>query len=300
LLNNNYFYFSTIRKYVALFGAIFNDMTIQRTDSNNNITQVVNIPLSYAQKEKMMVRMKADPSIEKQAAIILPRMSFFLDGYAYDTDRKLPTSNKLVFPGATPSSALYQFTEVPWNFDFSLYVYVKNTEDGTKIIEQIIPFFTPAFTVKAKLIPQQQSRDISINLRSVSHADTDSTDFKDNSLLIWTLQFTVKGFLFGPIHSAPFITFANTAFYYGSPAVAANTPNTYAFGLSNNIYQPVQSSNATLGDYVVIQPGLDANGNPTTLLANSIPTANINYDDPWGIIELLDGVQISSNNGPNT
>jgi len=280
MLSNDYFYFGSIRKYISLFGSMFNNIIINRTDKQGNITQIINVPISYAQKEKMMIRMKQDPAIDKQSAIILPRMSFYLDGITYAPERKQKTTNKIFYPNsAAPNSPKFTFEEVPYDFHFSLYVYIKNAEDGTKIIEQILPFFTPEFTVRANMIPNHQSFDIPVIMKMISHENTDTTNFADNSVLIWTLNFTVKGSLFGPIRSSTLITdFANTSVYFGSFDEPYTTiVNEYGLQVIN-INTPISNTTYLDGSgnagYISISPNTAAN------------TADIYFQDWSEIINI--------------
>lgn len=287
MLSNDYFYFGSIRKYIALFGSLFNNVIINRTDGVGDITQIINVPVSYAQKEKMMVRMKMDPGINRQAAIVLPRMSFFFDGLSYDAGRKRGSINKLIYP-LDANHVKVQYEEVPYKFHFSLYVYVKNAEDGTKIIEQIIPFFKPEFTVRAYMIPNHEAFDVSVNLMSVSHEDTDTLSLSDNSTLIWTLRFTINGSLFGPIVTSPLIKNVNSAIYVGTWA-SSNTANLEAFGMSNVVINTVSAGDASLLGYYSFTPGLTANGLPTSNAAISVAANTITATQDWGVILNIGG-----------
>lgn len=243
----------------------------------------------YGQKEKMLIRMREDPTISRQTAIVLPRMSFYLDGLTYDANRKQVSVNKIFYP-ASNNSINFQYVPVPWNLHFSLYVYVKNAEDGTKIIEQILPFFTPDFTVKAFMIPNQPSADVNISLINVSHENTDTTEFKDNSVLIWTLQFTIRGLLYGPVRSSPLITNVTTTFYTGNLGSSSNTVNIYSFGISNNLYDPNVIANSFSYETISAIPGLTANGQPTNQANQSVGVENISALQDWGIILNIGGL----------
>ena len=163
-----------MRKYVILFGTLFNDIHITRTNSAGVTVDLLKVPLSYAAKEKMLARLENDPEIQRQTAILLPRMSFEMTGLSYDQSRKLNTLGRIAVKDATNANKLkYQYNPVPYNFDFKLSVYVKNAEDGTKIIEQILPFFTPDWTATVNLIPEMNVHmDIPIILNNVSVEDS--------------------------------------------------------------------------------------------------------------------------------
>jgi len=269
------FYFSLIRKYVILVGTLFNDIRITREDKNGNVVDLLKVPLSYAPKEKMLARFENDPDIDRPFATLLPRMSFEQISMEYDGSRKLPTVGKIVVKDPTnPNKLKYQYNPVPYNLKFRLYVYVKNAEDGTKIIEQILPFFTPEWTVTVRLIQEMNvTMDIPVILDDIGIEDSYNGNFQDRRALIWTLEFTVKGYIYGPIKKTAIIKFANTNFYI--PSVPDGQLNT-AVGNTD----PVER--------VTIRPGLTANGQPTSNLANSISLSEIEADDDFGFIIIND------------
>jgi hypothetical protein len=270
-------YFSTIRKYVILFGTLFNDIHITRNNAAGDTTHLLKVPLSYAPKEKMLTRFENDPNIDRETAVLLPRMSFEMASVSYDGSRKLNTLGKIAVKDSNTNKLKYQYNPVPYNFDFTLYVYVKNAEDATKIIEQILPFFTPDWTSTVNLIPEMNvSMDIPITLNNISIEDTYEGDFKARRALIWTLNFTLKGYIYGPIKKSAVIKFANTSFYIPTvddlrTAVGNTSPN----------------------DRVTVAPGLDANGNPTSNASISINRSLIEADDDFGFITNISGIILS-------
>jgi hypothetical protein len=272
------FYFSTIRKYVTLFGTLFNDIHITRTDANNTTVALLKVPLAYAPKEKVLARVDADPNIDRQAAIILPRMSFEMVDMKYDTARKLNTIGRRVVKDADSTSRLkYQYNPVPYNISFRLYIYVKNAEDGTKIIEQILPFFTPDWTTTVQLIPEMGiNMDIPVVLESVNIEDTYEGDFDQRRALIWTLDFTLKGYIYGPVKKSGIIKFANTNFYIPTNIEDGQLQN--AVGVTNT------------SERVTIRPGLTANGTPTSNVAESVALSVIEADDDFGYCVSIDTI----------
>ena len=263
MLSNSPFYFDSIKKYMSVFGALFADIKIQRTIKGNK-TQEMTIPLSYANKEKMLVRDLEDPNLDKQAAITLPRMSYEIVGMSYDGDRKTSGVMKRAAKIANNKSELnYQYAPVPYNIDLKLYIYVKNMSDGTKIVEQILPFFQPDYTVTVELIPEMNVViDVPIIYNNISVENTTSDLFEDRQIILWTLNFTLKGQIYGPIRTQKIIKF-----------------------VLNNIY------NNDISDKVltyVTEPGMDANGAPTTNVLNSIDPELIGIDDNYGIIQFVE------------
>lgn len=203
------FQHDSIRKYVAMFGTLFNDIYINQSEkSTGDKVATVKVPLSYAEKDKMLARVMGDPSLDRKVAIILPRMSFELVDMQYDGSRKF---SKIGVTGRNSSSGAHAYNPTPYNFNFRLNVFVKNSEDGTKIVEQILPYFTPDWTVTANLVPGLDSKvDVPIVLNSVSKEDTYEGDYKTRRAIIWTLDFTVKGYIFGPVVDRNRITKAIT------------------------------------------------------------------------------------------
>ena len=190
-----YFYHQTSRKMVVGFGTLFNSLEVQRTNSSDEVTEVIKIPLSYGPKDKMLTRISGDPNLNPKVALTVPRMGFELTSMTYDGTRKLNTMNRNVKKGTTGLKK--QFNGVPYNWEFSLYIFVKNAEDGTQILEQILPFFTPDFTFSMTLISSMSIKhDIPLILNSVTSEDTYEGDFATRRSIIWTLSFTMKGYLY--------------------------------------------------------------------------------------------------------
>lgn len=193
------FYHDTIRKYVILFGTLFNDVFIVKGDGVDT-NQTIKVPISYGPKQKFVVRLTQDPNLNKPVAIQLPRMGFEMTRISYASERKLPTINKLsVQDPSNPDRLAYQYMPVPYDIDFSLYVFVKQARDGTRILEQILPFFTPDWTATLNLDNTMQHKyDIPVILNSVSSEDSYEGNFEQRRAIIWTLNFTLKGYIFGP------------------------------------------------------------------------------------------------------
>jgi len=198
----NYFYNESMRRMTIGFGQIFNNIQIKRRDSNGNITQSIAVPLAYAPKEKFLARLDAQPSLDnREFAITLPRMSFEISGISYDSSRKLTRVQKFkhVKAGKEGKVLNYNYTPVPYNISYNLYSFTASAEAGLQIIEQILPFFQPDFTVTVNAIPELNiKRDIPIVLNTVNYEDTYNGDFSQRRAVIYTLGFTAKTYLFGP------------------------------------------------------------------------------------------------------
>jgi hypothetical protein len=195
----NYSYHRTIRKMVVAFGNLFNEIKLVRYDSNGKELEHFLVPIVYGGKEKYVSRLEGDPNLDKKTQITLPIMSFSMDNMKYDAARKLNTNSKTNIAAGT--TALSVYNPVPFDFDFTLYAYVRNIEDGAQLMEKILPYFTPDYTIAVNLIPELGLvKQLPIVLRDVSNEVDYEGDYNTNiRSIIWTLNFTVKGYLYGPV-----------------------------------------------------------------------------------------------------
>ena len=202
MLNNNVFYHGIIRKCIVGFGTLFSDIYIDRKqgDSVNGETiQRLQVPLAYAPKEKWLVRLEQDPDLTQNVYVSLPRMSFEIIGYNYDPQRKLNRMQQIKC-GDGSGSVSTMFTPVPYTVDLSLYVLTKTQEDGLQIIEQILPTFTPEYTLNLNLVEDMNVKmEVPIILNSVSVMDEYDGDFETRRFVTHTLNFQMKMNLFGAV-----------------------------------------------------------------------------------------------------
>ena len=257
------FYNETTRRYTAVFGTLFNDIRITRKDNAAATIQTMTVPVNYGPMQKFLARLEQDPTLTAPQ-ITLPRMSFELTGMSYDAERNLtPMGRHSKSITNNDASFNTQYTPAPYNLTFQLNIMTKFKEDGTKIMEQILPYFKPDFTPTVKLIDDlDMYLDIPIVLDSVSFEDTYEGNFEQRRALIWTLTFTLKGYYFGPVTQKKVIKFAKA-----------------------NMYSTITSN--TVAEYVTVQPGLTANGAPTQNLSATVPYSNINYEDDWAYITYI-------------
>ena len=211
MLGNATFYNRTIRKIVVAFGTVFNDIYLVRyTKDGITAKETIKVPLNWGAKEKYITRLTADPTLTKSIATTVPRISFEMTGMSYDSSRKLPTTVRN-FSANNATTVNAQYVPVPYNFDFSMSIYVRNTEDGTQILEQILPFFTPDFSVTVDFIPLMDPKyDMPIILNSVSNETTYEGDMMETRMIIWNLEFTAKSHIWPPVKTGKIIKTANT------------------------------------------------------------------------------------------
>ena len=263
----------SLRKYIIVFGTVFNDIYINRLSNAGEVLQTLKVPLTYGPKDKVLSRLEQSPRLDNQVGIILPRISFEMTTMEYDPTRKLNTLNKLTKQSTnagTDDEVKYQYQPVPYDMQFEMNILVKNAEDGTRIVEQIVPYFTPDVTVSVNLVPEIDGpRDIPIILNSITSQDEYEGSFEQRRALIWTLSFTMKGYLYGPTKKSKLIKLAETTFRLPEDVETGNTDNT-----ANTIV-------------VASRPGLTANGQPTTNTALSISYEDIKSTDNYSIINTI-------------
>jgi len=202
------FYHQTIRKYVAVFGTLFNDINIERKNSSGVVVERLKVPLAYGPKQKWLLAIQETTSDRKVVATRTPRMGFAMTGISYDSARKLNTIGRNVAANtsSTTSNMTTMYNPVPYNFDFQLFILVKNAEDGTQILEQVLPYFTPEFTVTVNTIPDMNIKaDVPITLNSADVADEYEGDLTARRTITWTLSFTLKGFIYPNVTSGEII-----------------------------------------------------------------------------------------------
>jgi hypothetical protein len=247
----NIFYNRIIRKLVVGFGNLFNEITMVRYNTDLSEAERFIVPIAYAAKEHYVLRLEEDYNLDKKVQMTLPRLSFEMTGLQYDASRKQNT-NIRNYAASTGGTVVVQYNPVPYNFDFNLYLYVRNIEDGTQVIEHILPYFTPDYTIKLNLVPEMgMVKEIPIILNNVTQdVQYEGNRSSDPRLVIWTLNFTVKGFIFGPVSSAGLIKTSITNILNDITAedvVIFNMGNTGigSYQIGEGVYQGYSSGTAT-------------------------------------------------------
>jgi hypothetical protein len=199
----NHFYHETIKRSVSVFGTMFNNISIKRPSG-----ETMKVPLAYGPRTKWIARLQQVPDPQAKAtALSLPRMGFELSSIDYDATRKLGKKTQLKTANASnPLQMQYQYSPAPYNLGFTLSIMVKNTDDGLQIIEQIMPYFTPDYTVSINTVPDMgDKRDIPIVLSSIAQEDTYEGDMTTRQVLTYTLEFVMKNYIYGPVRTSEII-----------------------------------------------------------------------------------------------
>jgi hypothetical protein len=245
-------YNQIIKKIIVGFGSIFDNMTVLRFNTDGSENQRFVVPIIFAPKEKYVARLLAGD--ERKVQTVLPRMSYDLLGIKYDSSRKQITMNKTSYPSSNPNTLYSVLNPVPYDFSFSLYIYVRNIEDGTQLVESILPYFTPDYTIKLNLNTDLNIiKEIPITLNSVSYdVEFEGESDSETRVVIWTLSFTAKGFIYGPTTEAKVIKQVFTNMYnnpgFGVPSIQFNMSSTSSFGtyqIGETVFQGYSMGTAT-------------------------------------------------------
>ena len=199
-----YFYNEIFRKTIIAFGTLFNNIEIQKTDSNGDVSSVIKVPLAYGPTQKFLARINQQGDLDSPVAMTLPRMSFEFTGVTYDPSRKVTTTQRFLQKDSGDGTKTRKaYMPVPYNMSFELAIMTKLNDDALQLVEQILPYFQPSYNLTVELVGSiNEKRDIPIVLESISMQDDYEGDYTTRRVLLYTLRFTAKTFMFGPVSSA--------------------------------------------------------------------------------------------------
>lgn len=258
MLSQNTYYWGTLRRIVVAFGSLFSDIHIMRADG-----KAIKVPLTYGPKEKWIYRTKQDPmpGVDDQVEMILPRLSYEVVSMQYDTLRKLTSTGRTMKTLMSDAGTLKaQFNPVPYNIAFNVYVMTKTIQDGLMIVEQILPFFTPEYTVTITDMPDMGfTKDIPIVLNGIQSEDTWDGDFKERRTITWILSFVAKAYLYPPVIPTKVILKADTNFdiddLVGTPALPSIVTTPLPMGANADTITGAQDTLTDLTVKVLAAPG---------------------------------------------
>jgi hypothetical protein len=231
MLGNRQFYHETVRNIIVGFGTLFNDIHVVRKNNSGVVTQSMKVPLAYGPKQKWLARIDQDAGLDSKVAITLPRMGFEIQNLTYDPARKLNRVQKFKKVKSSASSADKldtQYMPVPYNLNIQLYVMAKNSDDALQMVEQILPYFQPDYTLTIKDMPEMGvARDIPIVLNSINYEDSYKGDYAERRAIMYTLDFTTKFYLYGPVTSSKVIKTVQVDQYTDLPDVSPTREQRY-------------------------------------------------------------------------
>ncbi len=258
------FYHETTRKVVVAFGTLFNDIHLVRKDNSGTIQQSMKVPLAYGPRQKYLVRLNDDPDLSKSTAVTLPRIGFEIAGISYDPTRKLQRVQKFKkVKGAKANQLDTQYMPVPYNIDFELYILSKQSDDALQIVEQILPYFQPDYTVTINDNTDMGiKRDVPVILNSIAYEDDYQGDFASRRAIIYTLSFTAKFYLYGPVTSSKVIKTVQVDQYTDMPdqspkreqrysvtpnPTSADADDDFGFSETTSFFQDAKEFNSETG-----------------------------------------------------
>jgi len=267
MLGNRQFYHETIRNIIVGFGTLFNDIHVVRKNNSGVVTQSMKVPLAYGPKQKWLARLDQDAGLDSKVAITLPRMGFEIQNLTYDPARKLNRVQKFKKVKSSASSADKldtQFMPVPYNLNIQLYVMAKNSDDALQMVEQILPYFQPDYTLTIKDMPEMGvARDIPIVLNSINYEDSYQGNYAERRAIMYTLDFTTKFYLYGPVTSSKVIKTVQVDQYTDMPSTApkreqrytatpnpttANADDDFGFNETTSFYQDAKNYDSESGE----------------------------------------------------
>jgi len=254
-------YHSAIRKYIIMFGNMFNDIDVVRYNSAGTAIQTLRVPIAYGPKEKYLARLRQNPDIIREVAVVLPRLAFEITGFSYDSTRQMNKQNRITSIGSGNNSLRSGWAPAPYNIDISLYGMFANNEDAVQVVEQILPYFRPEWTNSVKIVPSLGIYvDVPTVLTGMSLEDTYEADFQTRRAIIYTFNFTVKGYIYGPVTNKGLITRTLVDFHI----------------------EPSANTSAFEAERLTLTPGLLANGSPTANSSASVDRSTVSANSTYG------------------
>jgi len=270
-----YFYNETIKRCVSVFGTMFNNLDYKKTKADGTVLGRYKVPISYGPAQKFLQRLAEEPNLNdnSRSAISLPRMAFELTGFTYDPQRQ---QNKLIRSQKTTLETggvnrKFQYSPAPYDLNFTLSIMTKNMNDALQIVEQILPYFQPEYTVTMKMIDDlADHRDVPIVLNDVSFTDDYEGSFEDRRVITYELSFTMKTYFFGPVYTGKIVKNVIERDYIGDGTTAFTSTSIDQAGLVKEVkhYEPAFA--AVVGAYV---------GNNTTVTFDTAINSSISVGD---------------------
>ena len=256
-----FYYHSAIRKYIIMFGNMFNDISVVRFNNAGSAVQSLTVPIAYGPKEKFLARLRQNADLGNEVATTLPRLSFEITGFNYDSTRAMNKQNRITSIGSGNNTLRSGWAPAPYNIDISLYAMFANNEDAVQVVEQILPYFRPEWTNSVKIVPSLGIYvDVPTIMTGMTLEDTYEADFQTRRAIIYTFNFTVKGYIYGPVTNKGLITRTKLDLHV-SP-----TANTEVFE----------------SERITLTPGLLANGSPTSNTSASVDRSQVSANSDYG------------------
>jgi hypothetical protein len=268
-----------LRKYIVYFGKLFSGIKIEREDSAGSKFSTFEVPIAYGSKQKWFEKVFSDPDGQKKINAQIPRMAFEITSMSYHPERKLNSLNRIARISQDTNKFLTAWEPVPYNIGFQLHILCQKFDDGIQVVENILPYFTPDWTSTLDLVPELGiALDIPLVFTNIAMVDEYEGSFEDRKVLTFTLDFELRGYIFGPVKSSGVIKRVQI----DAAAIAEFTTDI-----------PRQ-------ERVVTIPGLTANGTPTTVFSNAVNPKTVSETDPWAPASQLTSYNDGLSYNPKT
>lgn len=265
-----YFYNSITKKAVVAFGSLFNDIYVARYNNDGTERERIKVPLSYMTKQKFLSRLKQNPELTNDFYMSLPRMSFEFSAFVYDSTRKNDLFQKTV--SSKNNEYYFRYGRVPYNLTFSLHAFAKNTDDCLQILEQILPWFAPEYSVNIKMVdPTDMSVDVPFIIQNVTYdEDVEETNFDARKTVSMTIEFTCKLFYYGPTKKmSTGLTSATGGYDGGTAGGGGFGPNVIIpQGMVGKVISSVYEFSSDV-PFKTVEIGLTGNVNPSNFSPTS-------------------------------
>lgn len=258
-----HFYYEAIRKTVIAFGTLFNNIFIKHKNQEGNLVSTLKVPFAYGPTQKFLARLEQSPDLNKPIQVTTPRMSMEIIGLSYDAQRKSSTMRGFI-ANNTEGNPARSYLPVPYNINFELSIFTKLEDDMFQIVEQILPYFQPHYTITITVVEEiQEKRDIQFTLDNIAITDNYEGNFDQRRALIWTLKFTAKTYMFLPV---------------SSDAVAASIINKVSIGFL------AEGAKSSLNSDIVLEVEPQATKNYTGTIVTTV-TKDILETDRFIVVE---------------
>jgi len=303
-----YFYHEILRKTVVSFGTLFNNISVKHENSSGDVVSEIKVPLAYGPTQKFLARLEQSPDLNKPVQMTLPRMSFEFIGLNYDAQRKVTTTQTFLTSSASnKTQEKKSYMPVPYNMEFELSIMTKLNDDMLQIIEQILPYFQPSYNLSVNLVEEiGEKRDIPIILGSITMNDDYEGDFTTRRALIYTLRFTAKIYLFGPVSSASQDVIKKVSIGYISASSSGSDAKTGGRDLVYSV-EPSATTNYTgtvittlVGDisktdsYINVENASGISNNTYIVINNETLYVNSKADNKLSVTRGENGTTIST------
>ena len=291
-----YFYNEILRRTIISFGTLFNNISIKHQDSSDNVVSVVKVPLAYGPTQKFLARLTQSPDLNKPFAITLPRMSFEFIGLTYDPSRKVSTVQNFTVKDPDDGSVTKKsYMPVPYNMQFELSIMSKLNDDALQIVEQILPYFQPAYNLTVELVESiQEKRDIPVILENITMQDDYEGDYSSRRVLLYTLRFTAKTYMFGPTTTATKDVIKKATISYATGTDTSNATRDLSYSVT-----PRATKNYTGSPATTLTADITAIAKTFEVVDGSTLTAEtyINIDGEQMFLKSISGNKITVRRG---